>query len=276
MRKYIDLHTHSTKSDGSFTPKELIRHADEIGLYAVALTDHDNIDGLYEAEEEAKGREVIFIPGIELSCDYISELHIVGLGIDYKCDAMVKATDKFKNDRKKRNVNTIKRLNDVGVDITLEDAYKYCSGDVLGRAHIAKAMVEKGYASSVKDAFKKYLGKGKPGYSNELRISSYEAIELIKKSGGISILAHCHYLGLEGDDFYSFVKDLKDHGLDGLEGYYTEYTSEQSAFFIEAANKLDLKISGGTDFHGANKPTIALGTGFGNLKVPKELLEKLR
>lgn len=276
MRKYIDLHTHSTCSDGSFTPKELIRYADEIGLYAIALTDHDNTDGLSEAENEAKGRDIIFIPGIELSCDYESELHIVGLNIDYKCEAMVKATDKFKEDRKIRNINTIKRLNAAGVDITLEEAFKYCPGDALGRAHIAKVMVDKGYCSTVKEAFKKYLGKGKPGYSNELRISSYEAIDLIKKAGGISILAHCHYLGLEGEDFYNFVLDLKNHGLDGLEGYYTEYTDEQSDFFIKTAKRLGLKISGGTDFHGAMKPTISLGTGFGNLKIPKEILSKLQ
>ena len=276
MQNYIDLHTHSTKSDGSYTPKDLIRLAEEIGLYAIALTDHDNTDGLSEAEEEAKNRKVKFIPGIELSCDYESELHIVGLFIDYKCDAMVKATRKFKEDRKTRNINTIKRLNDAGVDITLEEASKYCPGDALGRAHIAKVMVDKGYSESVKDAFKKYLGKGKPGYSNELRISVYEAIDLIKKSGGISILAHCHYLGLEGEDFYNFVKDLKEHGLDGLEGYYTEYTKEQSEFYIETAKRLGLKISGGTDFHGAMKPAISLGTGFGNLKIPKEILNKLQ
>ncbi len=275
MRKYIDLHTHSTCSDGSFTPKELIRHGDELGLYAVALTDHDNTDGLFEAEEEARSREIIFIPGIELSCDYESELHIVGLGIDYKCEEMIRMTKKFKEDRKIRNINTIKRLNEAGVDITLEEAFKYCPGEALGRAHIAKVMVDKGYCENVKDAFKKYLGKGKPGYSNELRISSYEAIELIKKSGGVSILAHCHYLGLEGEDFYNFVKDLKEHGLDGLEGFYTEYTDSQSAFFIDAAKKLNMKISGGTDFHGDMKPTISMGTGFGNLKIPKELLEDL-
>ena len=275
MRKYIDLHTHSTCSDGSFTPKELIKHADEIGLYAIALTDHDNIDGLYEAMEEAKKSDVKFIPGIELSCDFQSELHIVGLNIDINNKYLNEKCDKFKKDRITRNEHTIKRLNDVGLDITLEEAFKYCPGTALGRAHIAKVLVDKGYADSVKDAFKKYLGKGKPGYSNELRISSYEAIDIIKKAGGVSILAHCHYLGLSDDEFVAFVKDLKDHGLDGLEGYYTEYTEEQSSFYIETAKKLGLKISGGTDFHGTMKPTINLGTGFGNLKIPKEILEDI-
>ena len=275
MQNYIDLHTHSTCSDGSYTPKELIKYAAEIGLYAIALTDHDNIDGLQEAMDEAKNHKVKFIPGIELSCDYKSELHIVGLNIDINSELLNKKCEQFKKDRITRNNNTIKRLNDAGIDITLEEAFKYCPGDALGRAHIAKVMVDKGYAESVKDAFKKYLGKGKIGYSSELRISSYEAIDIIKKAGGVSVLAHCHYLGLEGEEFISFVKDLKEHGLDGLEGYYTEYSDAQSKFFIETAKKLDLKISGGTDFHGDMKPTISLGTGFGNLKVPKELLNNL-
>ena len=275
MRKYIDLHTHSTKSDGSYTPSELIYYADKLGLYAIALTDHDNIDGLIDAYETAKNLEIKFIPGIELSCDFESELHIVGLNIDYKNKDLISACEKFKDDRRKRNFSTIKKLNDIGLDITLEEAKKYCPGDALGRAHIAKVLVEKGYATDVKDAFKKYLGKGKAGYSNEYRISCSDAISLIKNSGGTAILAHCHYLNMDNDTFISFVKTLKEAGLDGLEGYYTEYTEEQSKFYREVAKKLNLKVSGGSDFHGNMKPLVNLGTGFGNLKIEKELLEKL-
>ncbi len=273
MREYIDLHTHSTCSDGSFTPKEIIAHADEIGLYAVALTDHDNIDGILEAKKEALKRDIIFIPGIEISCDFSSELHIVGLNIDCESEKLVNLTNKFKEDRKKRNINTIKRLNDAGIDINLEEAKKYSTGNALGRAHIAKVMVDKGYASSVKDAFKKYLGKGKIGYSNEFRISYKDAISVIKESGGVAILAHCHYLNMNEDEFIEFIKELKSYGLNGLEGYYTEYTKEQSDFYISVCKKLDLIISGGSDFHGDMKPDIKLGKGFGNLKVPKTLLD---
>ncbi|MBR4893563.1 MAG: PHP domain-containing protein [Clostridia bacterium] len=273
MREYIDLHTHSTCSDGSFTPKEIIAHADEIGLYAVALTDHDNIDGILEAKKEALKRDIIFIPGIEISCDFSSELHIVGLNIDCESEKLVNLTNKFKEDRKKRNINTIKRLNDAGIDINLEEAEKYSTGNALGRAHIAKVMVDKGYASSVKDAFKKYLGKGKIGYSNEFRISYKDAISVIKESGGVAILAHCHYLNMNEDEFIEFIKELKSYGLNGLEGYYTEYTKEQSDFYISVCKKLDLIISGGSDFHGDMKPDIKLGKGFGNLKVPKCLLD---
>ncbi|MBE7028989.1 MAG: PHP domain-containing protein [Ruminococcaceae bacterium] len=273
MREYIDLHTHSTCSDGSFTPKEIIAHADEIGLYAVALTDHDNIDGILEAKKEALKRDIIFIPGIEISCDFSSELHIVGLNIDCESEKLVNLTNKFKEDRKKRNINTIKRLNDAGIDINLEEAKKYSTGNALGRAHIAKVMVDKGYASSVKDAFKKYLGKGKVGYSNEFRISYKDAISVIKESGGVAILAHCHYLNMNEDEFIEFIKELKSYGLNGLEGYYTEYTKEQSDFYISVCKKLDLIISGGSDFHGDMKPDIKLGKGFGNLKVPKTLLD---
>ena len=275
MRKYIDFHTHSTKSDGSYTPSELIYHADNLGLYAVALTDHDNIDRLPDAYETAKNLEIKFIPGIELSCDFESELHIVGLNIDYTNKNLISACEKFKDDRNKRNINTIKKLNDIGIDISLEEAKKYCPGDAMGRAHIAKVMVDKGYASDVKDAFRKYLGKGKVGYSNEYRISYENAISLIKNSGGTAILAHCHYLNMDDETFINFVKTLKEAGLDGLEGYYTEYSKEQSDFFIDVSKKLDLKISGGSDFHGSMKPLVYLGTGFGNLKVTKELLENL-
>lgn len=275
MRRYIDLHTHSTRSDGSFLPSELILYADKLGLYAVALTDHDNIDGLIDAYETAKNLEIKFIPGIELSCDFESELHIVGLNIDYTNKDLISACEKFKDDRKKRNISKIKKLNDIGLDITLEEAKKYCPGDALGRPHIAKALVDKGYATDLKDAFKKYLGKGKVGYSNEYRISYEEAISLIKNSGGTAILAHCHSLNMDNETFISFVKTLKDAGLDGLEGYYTQYTEEQSKFFINIAKKLDLKISGGSDFHGNMKPSVHLGTGFGNLKIEKELLNNL-
>lgn len=275
MKKYIDLHTHSIKSDGSYTPSELIRLAKKLGLYAIALTDHDNIDGIIEAKEEAEKQDIIFIPGIELSCDFKAELHIVGLNIDVNNKTLIKMTEKFKKERALRNINTIKRLNDIGILLTLEDAKKYCMGNALGRAHIAKAMIDKGYVSSVKEAFQKYLGKGKVGYSNEFRISVYEALSLIKECNGISILAHCHYLDMENDEFISFVKDLKEHGLCGLEGYYTEYSKEQSDFYIEVAKKLNLKISGGTDFHGAMKPNISLGSGFGDLKVPKNVYDEL-
>ena len=275
MRRYIDLHTHSTRSDGSYTPSELILYADKLGLYAVALTDHDNIDGLIDAYETAKNLEIKFIPGIELSCDFESELHIVGLNIDYTNKDLISACEKFKDDRKKRNISKIKKLNDIGLDITLDEAKKYCPGDALGRAHIAKVLVDKGYATDLKDAFKKYLGKGKVGYSNEYRISYEEAISLIKNSGGTAILAHCHSLNMDNETFISFVKTLKDAGLDGLEGYYTQYTEEQSAFYKEVAKKLDLKISGGSDFHGNMKPLVNLGTGFGNLKIEKELLNNL-
>ncbi len=275
MRKYIDLHTHSTKSDGSYTPSELIMHANNLGLYAIALTDHDNIDGLKEAYDTAKNLDVKFIPGIELSCDFESELHIVGLNIDYTNKNLISACEKFKDDRHKRNISTIIKLNDIGLDITLEEAKKYCPGDALGRAHIAKVLVEKGYASDVKDAFRKYLGKGKAGYSNEYRISYDKAISLIKESGGVAILAHCHYINMDEKEFINFAKTLKEAGLDGLEGYYTEYTEEQSKFFIDVANKLHLKISGGSDFHGGMKPLVSLGTGFGNLRIEKELLENL-
>lgn len=275
MKEYIDLHTHSTASDGSYTPGELIEYAIKKGLCAIALTDHDNIDGLKEAYEAAKDKDIIFIPGIELSCDFDSELHIVGLDIDYKNKELLKKTEEFKEDRIFRNQTSVKRLNEIGVDISIEEAMKFCPGQALGRAHMAKVLVEKGYAESVKDAFRKYLGKGKPGFSNERRISYKEAISLIKKCRGKAILAHCHYLNLKGEEFEEFIRELKSCGLDGIEGYYTEYTDEQSKYYISVARKYGLIISGGSDFHGSIKPQIDLGTGHGNLRVPKELLENI-
>lgn len=276
MEKYIDLHTHSIKSDGSMTPSELVRHAKENGLAAVALTDHDCTDGIKEALAEGEKIGIEVVSGVELSAVSSTETHILGYYID--------ADEKnFKNKmaellamRKKRNEDTAKKLRENGFDISVEDAKRFCKGSVLGRAHFARAMVEKGMTGSVKEAFDKYLGSGKPCYSGQQLLTPAECVRLINGAGGEAFCAHLHLMRKSDEELFSFLKELKKEGLAGIEGYYTEYTEQMHEKYMAMARELSLIVSGGTDFHGKMKPHISIGKGFGNLRVPYSVLEGIK
>ena len=272
----IDLHTHSTASDASFSPADLIALAKRKNLKAIALTDHDTTDGLAEAREAAAKYNIEFIPGIELSARFNGELHIVGIYIDEKNEKLNASMDFLNSARNERNKNIIKLLQDEGLSITFEEAEKLSGGGMMGRTHIAQILTNKGYTLSVKEAFKKYLSPGKIGFCDYERLSPKECIELIKAAGGIAVLAHCHYLKMDNDELTEFIKNLKNYGLDGIETYYSEYTFKNHSDYTKIAHKLDLLESGGSDFHGMYKPHIELGSGMGNLLVPYSILEKIK
>ena len=275
-RKMIDLHTHTTASDGSKTPRELVKLAKEAGLTAVAVTDHDNIDGLSEAVQAGEELGICVIPGIELSAKFERELHIVGLFIDFENEMLVQTIAGLQEFRRKRNDFTLRKLQELGFALSMEEVRKMATGNVMGRAHFARAMVKQGYVESTKEAFQKYLGNGRPAYSANQMLTPRECIALIHQSGGLAFLAHCHFLKKEGKDFTDLVDELVSYGLDGLEGFYTEYTPEKQKEYLKVCQDKGLLVSGGSDYHGVMKPDISIGSGFGGLNVPDCLLDPMR
>lgn len=274
--KLIDLHTHSLCSDGSMTPKEVVRTAKEAGLTAIALSDHDTTAGIREAVSEGEAVGVEVIPAIELSAESKTETHILGYFIDPENEEMKRAMEYVKQIRNERQLKVAENLHKLGFDVTIEEVKAIAGSDVLCRAHFARIMVDKGYVSSVKEAFDKYLGSDGPAYCNRQALTDAEAIRIIKNAGGIAFLAHPHKTKLKGDELKEFLVRLKGEGLDGLEGYYTEYTPEMEAEFRGLADELGLLISGGTDFHANNKPHIKIGVGYGNLRIPYGILLKMK
>ena len=276
MEKYIDLHTHSTCSDGTLTPSEVVRLAKEKGLSAIALTDHDTIDGLHEAIETGKEIGIEVITGIEFSVAGDTEMHLLGLDFDLDCSAITSILDEMIAEREKRNYVVIELLRKLGIHITIDEIHAESTSPVTGRSQIAKVMLKKGYVSSIKEAFDKYLAFGKPAFVERSTLTPEEAIEIIHKSGGKAFLAHLNQTGKSDEELYELLKHLKMCGLDGIEGYYTEYTDDMNFRYRKMADDIGLLLSGGSDFHGTNKDGYEIGTGKGNLKIPYELVEKIR
>ena len=276
MDRLIDLHTHSTCSDGSMTPRELVAHAKASGIAAIALSDHDGFDGVREAMEEGERLGVEVIPAIELSVISDTETHILGYFIDPDSPAMALAMEKILEARDFRSRETCRLLCELGFPVTMEEVKEIAGGALICRAHYARLLMNKGLVPSVKEAFDKYLANGRPAYCGRQAITDEEAIDLIHKAGGIAFVAHLHLIRLDDEELFAFLKRLKAAGLDGIEGYYTEYTPEMEQKFRGMARELGLEISGGTDFHAAMKPHIAIGRGTGNLTIPYSVLERLK
>lgn len=277
MDKIIDLHTHSSASDGSMTPAELVAYAKLKGLAAIALTDHDTVDGVKNALDEGERIGVEVIPGIEISVEYKPEMHILGLFPDK--DKYVKIKEELnaiKTGRELRNKKIINRLNELDLDITEEEVKKLAIGDIVGRPHIARVLVAKGYARSIDDAFDKYLSKEGLAYFKRFELQPKDGIRAIRRAGGIPVLAHPVYLKQTYDQLDKLIPELKEYGLIGIEAYYSEHSNEDTGKFLRLAIKHNLLATGGSDFHGSFKSGIELGRGRGNLNVPYELLEKLK
>ncbi|MBE6613710.1 MAG: PHP domain-containing protein [Ruminococcaceae bacterium] len=274
--RYIDLHTHTVCSDGSMTPAELVRHAKASGLSAVAVSDHDTADGVKEAMAVGKEIGIEVVPAIELSAISDTETHILGYFIDPDSEALVKAVDNIRAIRTQRIGETCEMLEKYNIHVTLDEVKAKAGGGILCRAHIAKLMTEKGYSESPKAAFNEWLNVGCPCYSESQALTDTEAVELIRAAGGDAYLAHLHLTKKSGEDLDAFVKHLVDAGLTGIEGYYTDYTTEMAGIYRGLAGKYNLKISGGTDFHGSFKPHIRIGKGLGEMTIPYTVLEEMK
>ena len=276
MERLIDLHTHSRHSDGSMTPKELVAHAAAEGISAIALSDHDCVDGVAEAMAEGERLGVEVIPAIEFSVVSDTETHILGYFIDPASPVMDEAMVKIFEAREYRAKTTLAKLNELGFPITEEEVRQVAGGALLCRAHYARVLMDKGLVPSVKEAFDKYLANGRPAYCGKQAITAEEAIALIHAAGGIAFVAHLHLIRLSDEELRAFLTRLKAAGLDGIEGYYTEYTPEMQEKYQALARELSLEISGGTDFHAAMKPHIAIGRGTGELRIPYSVLENMK
>lgn len=272
----IDLHTHTTASDGSLTPTELLHLAREVGLSAVAVTDHDTVAGL--AEAKAAGREVgvEVVPGCELSVGEGSRsMHILGLFLPDEPTRLQESLDFVISARMGRNQKIVNKLNELGVDITLDEIKAEARGTV-GRPHFAKVMLNKGVVTSMQEAFDVWIGNQGKAYIPRTRLTPAQGIEVLKAEGATPILAHPYLLGLKPLELDARVAELKDLGLEGIEVFYTEHSQAMTDQYKGLAKKYDLVVSGGSDFHGAPKPHISLGTGRGGLRVPDQVLTNLK
>jgi predicted metal-dependent phosphoesterase TrpH len=278
----IDLHIHTTASDGTLTPGEVISQALEYKLKAIAITDHDTLAGSKEALQAGIPSPLNFLTGVEISAAAppfyadSGSFHLLGYSIRLDDPALNHALGKLQQARKKRNPAIISRLNDLGIAITLDEVRQEAGEGQLGRPHIAKVMVKKGLAGSINQAFDRYLGTNGPAYVDKYRIECRTAIELILGAGGIPVLAHPGLLKCRTkDQFDELIAGLKKFGIQGVEVYYPEHGPEQTRLFAELAQHHNLLITGGTDFHGTIHPEIKMGSGKGDLFVAYNLYEKL-
>ena len=272
----IDQHTHSNNSDGTFSVKELIDRAHDKGLAAIALTDHDTVDGVDEAIEYAASKypDLEVIPGVELSTEGEGrEVHIVGLYIDNHDKEFVEGLSAFIESRTTRNKKMCKKLSEeAGIPISYEALTEEFPDTVITRAHFAKFMVDRGYVNSRAEVFDRYIGDHCPYYVGREKITPEDAIRSILKAKGVPVFAHPILCRFGDDRLDDFVGRLKGAGLVGIEAVYSTYERRDEIQIKELAKKYDLLVSGGSDFHGANKPDIDLGTGCGKLFVPEDLL----
>lgn len=277
MERYTDLHTHSTASDGTVSPRELVKLAKAAGLSSIALTDHDTVDGIEEFMAAGKELGMEAIPGIEFAAAYKNnEIHIVGLFIDCKNKELADSMEYIVNEREQRNEKMIKALNRLGFDMSLEDLEENACGNIITRAHYANVLVNKGYVKDKEEAFAKYISAGKPGYVRREILTPKRCIEIIRHSGGIPVLAHATLYGYSYLEIHSLVGELKEYGLMAMETMYSTYTEKQSDEIRKICESYRLLKSGGSDFHGANKPDINVGVGKGNLRILQELADNMK
>ena len=276
-QKCVDLHSHSTASDGTLAPADVARLAKQAGLSAWALTDHDTVAGVEEAARESAKIGVDFIPGIEISADYPrpGTMHILGYGVDPTNPALAKLTETLLAGRDNRNPLIVEKLNELGVNVTMKEWEDEAKGNVLGRPQLAAILVRKGYVSSIKQGFDKYLGQGAPAYFDKERLTPKQAIERIKESGGVAVLAHPVQLRTQSDaELERVIKDLVDLGLAGLEVMHSDHDPHTIEKLTRWADRWNLLKTGGSDFHGTNKKDIDLGYVRGQ-RVPRVFFDEL-
>lgn len=273
----IDLHTHSTASDGTLSPGELVALAKRSGLAAIALTDHDTVAGLPRAVAAGQQHGVEVIPGCELSVDAPAGfMHIVGLFLPERPTGLEEGFAWLNERRASRNTRIVDKLRAIGVDVTYDRVLEIAGDGTVGRPHIARAIVQAGAAANLQEAFDRYIGEHGRAYLPKDKFSPAKALELLKAEGATTILAHPYTLELDHDAFRALLTDLKAMGLDGIEAHYTEHTRTMTENYLALAEELDLDVSGGSDFHGTVKPEVALGRGKGGLHIPTSVLDALK
>lgn len=273
----IDLHLHTTHSDGSLPPAEVLVLAHKAGVTALAITDHDITTGISEALVAGAALGIEVIPGVEISSRHgDNEIHILGYFLDWQDPTLNERLAGLRASRHTRNPRIIERLQAFGFDITYDEVKELAGTESVGRPHIARVLINKGYVQSAKEAFDRFLAHGKPAYVPRELPAPSEAIAWIRAAKGIPVLAHPYWAGQEGESLFRLCAQLKAAGLRGMEVHYSTHNPRQTAELLDLAKRLDLLVTGGSDFHGITKPDIAVGIGRGGLSVPVALLEPLK
>lgn len=274
----VDLHTHSTASDGSLSPTELVRQADAAGLTAIALTDHDTVDGIAEFMAAPASDRLQRVAGVEISTAwYNHSIHILGLFVDAGYYPLRELLSRINVSRRQRARLMLKRLASCGYELSYEALCEIAADGAPGRAHLAQLLVQEDICQEPQEAFERFIGRGGPAYASLDLPAVSQVIQAIHGAGGVAIWAHPTGLSRQATKkVRKRCQRLRDHGLDGLEAYYSQYNEEQQRNMLKLAKQLDLVVSGGSDFHGQASPGIELGTGRGNLAVPDEVCDSLR
>jgi 3',5'-nucleoside bisphosphate phosphatase len=274
----IDLHTHSTVSDGSDAPERIPELGAEAGCSAVALTDHDSLAGIGRARRRAAELGITFVPGCEVSCRPVGSggVHVLVYFVEDDGGELCGELVRLRGDRRRRNLALAERLVALGIPITYEQVVEVAGGEEgVGRPHFAMAMVAAGAAESIDDAFDRYLANNGPGFVRKARLSAAEVARLARASGGVAVLAHPYSMGLDGAELAAVVGELAEAGFAGIEALYGRYSPRQRQALGNLARRFDLVATGGSDYHGTMKPDLAVGTGGGDLKVPDNVLALL-
>ena len=267
-----DFHIHTTCSDGTFTPEEVVCMAKERQLSAIAITDHDTVSGLEAGAEKAKEVGIDFINGIEFSTEYYGkEVHIVGLFLNIKDEKFLSKIEQLRKDRVIRAEETIRKLEQYKIFITMEDILKEAKGDVIGRMHIANVLYKKGYVRDRKEAFAMYLGDHCSAYVPKKNLTPKEAVKIIKDNGGLSFIAHPKLITLGQEKVIALIDELCGEGLDGLEAFYPSFSDIDTGYYKRIAETRGILTGGGSDFHGKNRDDV----GIGSIKLPEDILEKM-
>ena len=273
----IDLHTHSSMSDGTYTPESLVDLALETGLGALALTDHDSLAGLGRAAARSRGTRLALVPGVELeiACD-TGEFHLLGLGLDGDLAALEEALTRVRRDREARNVRMSDRLTAGGIPVTLAEVTAISGGGIVSRAHFARLLVQKGVVKRTDDAFARYIGKGRPFYEPRRTLGLPEAVRLVRRAGGIASVAHPLTLGLAGPALRQFLAHARDTGVAAIEAWHPKAAVRDCRRLERLAASLGLGVTAGSDFHGLNVPQRRLGHTAGGLEIDDRFLAALR
>lgn len=268
---------HTTHSDGSYPPRELVRYAKEKKLDCISVTDHDTMSSCEECLDEAKKLGIELVPGVEISCEFEpGTLHILGYFLDRNHPALRSAFDEIQKARRERNPRIVERLNRLGIEITLEEVIAESGKKQIGRPHFAKVLLKKGVVKSGEEAFRKYLAKGQAAYVDKKRLSSREGIQQIRGAGGVAVIAHPKQMKLAGEALTKEVQRLVEEGLGGIEAYNSCQSRGEAGLYKKLAKRFNLFVTGGSDFHGANKPDVDLGYLGDGVELGYEVMERMK
>ena len=275
---WVDLHLHTTASDGVLSPSEIVRYAREQGLQAVAITDHDTIEGNAEALDEGAKSGLEVISGVEISAQFdLGSMHILGFFIDIGNTALKERLSLLQETRAQRNPKMVEKLRELGVELSYDEILHASGGGQVGRPHFAQVLLRKGYVNTVQEAFDRYLGKGAPAYVNKFRFDPEEAMGLIREAGGIPVLAHAFTLHIPSPhQLDALLGELVRSGLMGIEVFYPEHTKDQISLYKGLAQKHDLLVTGGSDYHGIEGDKAEIGIGSQGMKLSYSMVEAMK